>query len=874
MPRPSRQANRRTQPRRQPGTLRGTGFCLALLAIGTPAAQAQEPLLAEEFQSRAEHWSWQPLANPAIPTTSNQPWVRDAIDALVLARLEQHDLSPAKPAKPETWLRRVWFDVVGLPPDPDAVRAFLADSSDTARQRVVDELLASPHYGERWGRHWLDLVRYAESLGHEYDFPIPNAWRYRDYVVRALNDDVAFDQFTAEHIAGDLLAEPRIDAATGRNESVHGTAFWWFAEQTHSPVDAMQHQADRIDNQLDTLSKTFLGTTIACARCHDHKFDAIRAADYYSLYGFVKSSRYVQQPVFATPQDGAREALQSHQAITALLSTMPEDQPLELRAEDQLLVDFAEEDDWFRTGDAFPIQPWRGPFVVGRDGPTVHMRELAGGWANSAALSRERDGVLHSPTFPVEQDYLHIEVAGEGSRVMVVVEGFHLIRNPIYGNLRREIEQPRPHWVTFDLRKWQGRRAHIQFLDQQTHDLADSKRGKGSYPKDAWLAARRAVLSPHGSAPTSRSTHRATDFWAATPTATTAIDRYETALAALPVPTTLPGMADGNGENQAVLVRGDPHTPGPNTPRRFLEVLTSDAAMDLRGSGRLQLVAAMFAPDNPLPARVFVNRVWHHLFGRGLVPTVDNLGHLGERPTHPALLDRLAQDVIGGGWSQKDLLRRILLSSTYGMASQSDPESERRDPDNQWFHRQNLRRLQGEVVRDALLVFADRLDPTLGGPPIGLPLTDYHKARGKPASGPVDGKGRRSIYLSVNRNFLSDLLLAFDMPAPFATVGRRNVSNVPAQALTMLNSPFVHEMTRLAADRAVKNGDLDPTGRRRIREWFLTTLARLPTPGETTACLDFLAQERRLRGVDAKDPGPWTELAHALVNRKEFLFLP
>jgi len=310
------------------------------------------------------------------------------------------------------------------------------------------------------------------------------------------------------------------------------------------------------------------------------------------------------------------------------------------------------------------------------------------------------------------------------------------------------------------------------------------------------------------------------------------------------------------------------------TPRRFLEVLTGDAGMDLQGSGRLQQVAAMFAPDNPLPARVFVNRVWHHLFGRGLVPTVDNLGHLGERPTHPALLDRLARDVMLDGWSQKRLLRRILLSSTYGMASNSDAESERRDPNNQWFHRQNLRRLEGEVLRDALLVFADRLDPTLGGPSIGLHLTDYHKARGQPASGPIDGKGRRSIYLAVNRNFLSDLLLAFDMPAPFATVGRRNVSNVPAQALAMLNSPFVHEMTRQAADRAVKDGDRDPTGRRRIREWFLTTLARMPTPAETSACLEFLASERRLRGVDDNDPGPWTDLAHALVNRKEFLFLP
>ena len=850
-----------------------------LLAAITATALAQAGPPPDDFEARTGHWSWQPLADPAPPELRDRAWVRDPLDGLILARLEQNGLRPAAAAAAEVWLRRVWFDLLGLPPSAGAVRAFLADSSAPARQRVVDELLASPHYGERWGRHWLDLVRYAESLGHEFDFVIPNAWRYRDYVVRALNADVPFDQFAREHIAGDLLEEPRIDPATGRNESVHGTASWWFAEQTHSPVDAMQHQADRIDNQLDTFSKAFLGTTIACARCHDHKFDAIRAADYYSLYGFIKSSRYVQQPVFATPAGAAVAARAGHRALADLAPAWRApgplaDEPLPLRAGEALLADFSEPDDWFRTGDAFDPKPWRGPFVVGCAGPTLRMREFAAGWANSAALGRERDGVLHSPTFVIEDDYLHLELAGQDSRALVILEGVHLVRDPIYGGLCRQIKQPRPHWVTFDLRRWPSHRAHIQLLDQRAHDLADAHRDKKQYPADAWLAVRRVLSSSHSQPPRHRSAQRALDLWAATPPGLAAIEHYEATLAALPAPASVPGMADGNGEDQAVFVRGDPHILGLPTRRRFLEAISGAEPMVVHDSGRLQLAAALFSPANPLPARVLVNRAWHHLFGRGLVRTVDNLGHLGDRPTHPALLDRLARDLVQDGWSLKRLLRRLLLSATYAMSSRGSAAAARRDPDNDLFHRQNLRRLQGEALRDALLVFAGRLDPKLGGPSIALPLTKYHKARGKPSSGPVDDQGRRSIYLAVHRNFLSDMLMAFDMPAPFATVGRRNVSNVPAQALTLLNDPFVHAMTRLAAERAVTASARDPSGRRRIRDWFLAGFARPPSADESRACLQFLADERRIRGVGAEDPGPWADLAHALVNRKEFLFLP
>src|SRR5205085_2645286 len=237
-------------------------------------------------------WSFRAVVMPALPRVRDSAWCVSAIDRFVLAKLEARGLRPAPPADRRSLIRRVTFDLIGLPPTPEEVEAFVRDRSPNAYEKVVDRLLASPHYGERWGRHWLDLVRYAESRGHESDYTIPNAWQYRDYVVRALNADVPYDRFVTEHLAGDLLARPRLNPATGGNESVVGTGFWFLGEEVHSPVDIRQDETDRLDNRIDVFGKTFLALTISCARCHDHKFDAISTKDYYALMGFLQSSSY------------------------------------------------------------------------------------------------------------------------------------------------------------------------------------------------------------------------------------------------------------------------------------------------------------------------------------------------------------------------------------------------------------------------------------------------------------------------------------------------------------------------------------------------------------------------------------------------------
>lgn len=859
--------------------LRAAALLAASLAVPlflaeAAAAQSNLPpdLDAREFTARRQHWAWQPLAGPSTTSAPDH-----TIDHLLAATQAQEGVVPAPPAAPHTLLRRLWFDLTGLPPDPDSVRRFAADPSEAAYAAQVDQLLASQAFAERQARHWLDLVRYAETLGHESDYDLPNAWRYRDYVVRAIAADVPFDQFVREHIAGDLLPEPR-RGPQGDNESIQATAFWWFAEQTHSPVDARQHESDRIDNQIDVFGKAVLGLTVACARCHDHKFDAIRAADYYALAGFLRSSRYVQQPTFAyaaaDPEFTAALAAQRRFAAVWADECGPvaaaDSDGLELRACDTSLALAERPEDWLRDNDAFGAGPWRGPWLADPVARPLRMLVLPGAWWHSGMAGTARQGVLGTQTFAVSRPYLHVRVAGRGSRVQVVVDGLNLLREPIYGGLHRGVENELPHWVTFDLRSWPGSPAYLQAIDQEAPELADSIRGAKSYPSDAWIAVQAVVASDSAEPPAAAAGVELP--WSEVPAAVAkAAAELKAARAALRVAPTLPAMGEGSGTDGRVFLRGRHDAPGPLAPRRFLAALAGEAHWpDLVGSGRRELAAAVFAPDNPLPARVFVNRVWQRLFGRGLAATVDNLGALGEPPDHPALLDWLAHDFVQHGWSQKHVFRRIVLSQAYRRSAVPDAAAEARDPRNRWLHRQNVRRLEAEAVRDALLAVSGLLREQLGGPPVALPHSVLDTARGMPEqSGPLDGAGRRSLYLAVRRNFLLPMLLAFDLPTPFATVGARAVSNVPAQALTLWNDAFVHHACRAWAERL---GAL-----RRDRDAALTAVycaafAREPDAAERANCAEFLAAAVAEHQTTADDVVVWADLLHCLVATQEFVY--
>lgn len=781
---------------------------------------------AFDLAGRAKaHWAFQPIRPVEVPPGSQHP-----IDAFIEAGLREAGLSLSPEADRRTLIRRLSYDLIGLPPSPEEIVAFEQDTSADAYEKVVDRLLASPQYGVRWARHWLDLVRFAETYGHEFDFEIPNAWRYRDYVVRALNEDVPYDQFVREHIAGDLLPNPRRHPQDHSHESIQATGFWFFHEAKHSPVDSRADYADRIDNQIDVFGKAFLGLTLACARCHDHKFDPISTRDYYSLFGMLASSRYQQALIDdPTPTLQVLEAMRSQRAVAPA--------PWPPSADEQSLL----KPDW--------RQRW---FAAG-----LGLRDLGdGGYPHSGRESVRLTAALRSPTMPVEKPFLAVRVAGQNTRVRFVLNGLELIRHPIYGGLEHKINHGLSfRWLTFDLSMWQGQPGYLEFLDE----------GPGWFAviDVRWMMSRPSSVKATATPDASGGLVEA----AAPPRVES--DELSQLEARIAPPRFAPAMTDGNGRNERVMIRGHPRNLGEEVPRRSLEVF-GGGIFTTAGSGRLQLAEAIVQPENPLLARVMVNRLWKHHFGEGIVRTPDDFGLQGQPPTHPELLDWLARQFPTRGWSLKAMHRLMVTSRAYRQASQAPAEiaakAARVDPLNKRLHRQNVRRLEAEAIRDTLLALSGRLDLTLEGPGVLPFLTPHVEGRGKPGtSGPLDGNGRRSLYLQVRRNFLNPMFLAFDFPTPFTTIGRRTTSNVPAQALAMLNNPFVLQQAEGWAQRVLS--EKEDTDEARLRKMYLAGFAREPTSDELTAVKRFLNEfgSDRVRA--------WTHLAHVLLNTKELILI-
>ncbi len=1003
---------------------------------------------------KQEHWCWQPPVAGPLPGVRNAAWPLVGPDRFILAELEAKNLKPAPDTDKATWLRRVSFDLTGLPPSPEELRAFLADKSPHAHESVVDRLLHSPHFGERWARHWMDLVRYAESRGHEFDPVIPGAWRYRDYLVRAFNADLPYPEFVKEHIAGDLLPA-RLDPATGASESVPATGFWVLGEEVHSPVDIRQDEADRMDNRLDTMTKSFLGLTVACARCHDHKFDAISQKDYYALTGFLLSSsnrvvrfetleseRKISQelaaleteargPLLKALAEAIRPGLNSaaqHLLAAAQTSAAAPPAPTPQKTEQpapetppswsgelqaalasprhplhlfasaapgperllaaklqaalprvlgapvkptgtgshQLIADYTApgKTPWMQDGFAFGTGPASPGNVLLGESPDAPLRGvLSSGSARRQELWKSLESLgdpevgglkdfkrsgqtLRTPEFTVSDGPVWILCRGAG-RSYASVDSHLIIHGPLHGRLLLKWQGDADwKWVQHNLKDYQGHRAHLQLVPEGTGDfeVALVLQG-GEAPPLPQSPASLAALVPFtslssappsaGNAPSlleeleprlSRfSNHsdlvqaleqtllRTADAMARNALAGDAplavwadwcVRRLDllcppdsdarralaesarpwiTKAAAIrarfqPKSQTATAMFEGSGVDEFLLKRGSSRMPQGPVPRRFLEALAGPEPLNIpAGSGRRELAELIASPANPLTSRVLVNRVWHHLFGRGIVPSVDNFGVLGQPPSHPALLDHLAVRFSGEfKGSLKGLLRELVLSRTYRMSSKpQDAASEEADPENILLHRMNLKRLQSESIRDALLAVSGRLNPAVGGPSVPVHLTPFMMGRGRPpGSGPLDGDGRRSIYTAIKRNFLSPMMLAFDMPIPFAPMGRRNVSNVPAQALVLMNDPFVlAEAARWAASLPATLSAPE-----RIQLLYVRAFSREATPTEVEDALQFIAEQKAelaaappARNAPAPEAQAWTDLCHALFNAKEFI---
>ncbi|MEX0712400.1 MAG: PSD1 and planctomycete cytochrome C domain-containing protein [Pirellulales bacterium] len=975
-----------------------------------------------DLAERASHWSFQPLVRHVPPPVDggNEGWVGSPIDRFILARLQEAGLAPARPADNRTLLRRVTYDLTGLPPTPAELDAFLADGSDEAFRRVVDRLLASPAYAERWARHWLDLVRYAETAGHEFDFDLPDAYRYRDYVVRAFHDDLPYDQFVIEHVAGDLLEQPRRHATEGFNESIIATGFFFLGESKHAPVDVREDEAARIDNQIDVFSKTFLGLGVSCARCHDHKFDAVSTKDYYALAGYLQSSRpqqaFIDDPapivraveqlqalddrnadvlaeaasrrlaggiesagellsaplssphapreatassLPAASETGGPAAPDSGQAILdeataqpahllhpwAVLGRLKETPPQQfsqaredlvarlrgLRAAGEQLpagaivfagFDQASYEDWLVTGQAFAARRTAilSPRLFSRpEGASIRFIEP--GMAHSGRLAGQLEGVLRSPTFTIEKSHVWYRMAGRQARVNLIIDGFQRIMPPIYGGLTIALDGDESAWHAMDVSMWLGHRAYVEVQDlgegyaaldrlifadgpppgdspnplivsmledadltspgelarayvalfgESVRRWTSGDAQSQAFPQASQHAALLNLLLELGQA--KRDGSAAEDDESAKALAAYARQRAELE-AAIPVSRRALAMVDGTGENEHVFIRGNHRTLGEEVPRRFLEALGgTELQPPPKGSGRLELARRMVDPNkNPLLPRVIVNRLWKHHFGLGLVATPDDFGRMGQEPSHPELLDWLAAELISNNWSLKKLHRLMLLSSTYQMSSMPEPASIGADPANRLLHSMRVRRLEAEAVRDAMLAVSGRLDRSLYGPSVAPHLTPFMSGRGRPdESGPIDGAGRRSIYINLRRNFLPPMFLAFDFPQPFTTIGRRSTSNVPAQALCLLNNPFVVEQAAAWAQRVMAES-ADPA--ERISLMYQQAFGRLPDKAEIALARSFVDEQSRRYGDDGGGQKAWSDLAHVLFNAKEFIFI-
>ena len=954
----------------------------------------------EEFdlqQRKEAHWVWHKPQAYEPPEVQRSDWPNNAIDHYILADLEKSGLDPNDKAEPHVLIRRLYFDLIGLPPTPEQVAAFEKDPSADAYRSLVKDLLRSSHYGERWGQHWLDIVRFAETWGHEADYPIPEAWRYRDYVIKAFNADVPYDDFLVEHVAGDLVETPRLDPKDRSNQSIQGTGFWHLGEATHSPVNIREDECLRVSNQIDVFSKAFMGMTVMCARCHDHKFDAISTKDYYALFGYLQSSSYhladvsdplAQQEAYEglrRSRDAVETAAKEHlwrsyflaraedklslghvQAVTdpghplfALSSVRKGDwaekrnsvlalwDAMHARAEatkaarkvvrterngelnlnrverpfnpvDDTILAFDQPDAlWLAAGYRFGKEPViAGSMILGdsADKPIDGLEKSSA--AHSGYLSEKFTGKLRTKTFRVDSDRVWIRYRGEG-RLFVSVDSHIVCQGPLHNaRLKQHLKQSEDYkWVAHDMSKYIAHGAHLEFTplanfsvshviasdtmpvetalpnaavesllrDPSVRSLQDFSEGflllldkavltytrKRLAPDDGLLAMVAWLVEESG----------IIDFSAASGVRD-ALAKYQSGRAALEakIPNAIRALAlmDGNGVDEPIHIRGNYRTLTKDDTRRgFLQALGNKAVpTEEQGSGRLALAQELVSPDNPLTSRVMVNRLWHHLFGRGLVETVDNFGSTGASPSNQPLLDHLALKFMEHDWSVKHLVEQMVLSSTYQMSSAPDPDKTAKDPGNELWHRMPIRRLPGEIIRDNILAVSGQLKRHSYGKSVMVHITDFMRNNRSPGgSGPLDGNGRRSIYVEGRRNHMEPLLVAFDKPTPFTAIGKRNVSNSPAQSLMLLNNEFVHEQAGLWAKRLLQDDDLADNGQRIHRAYSLA-FARGPEPWEMEAALAFVEDQQQAHGGAPESvERAWADLAHTLFNVKSFIFI-
>ncbi len=783
-----------------------------------------------------QFWSFQPIRDHAPPVVQQKNWSRNTLDHFILARLEAEGLKSVAEADRRTLIRRASFDLLGLPPTAEEIEAFVNDKSPAAYERLIDRLLESPHYGERWARHWLDVARYGEDQAHSFQARMyPSGYRYRDWIVDSFNRDLPFDQFAIAQIAGDLVeGSPR--------ETLSALGFFALGPVYYGDAGCTPRaRADEYDDRIDTLTRGFLGLTVSCARCHDHKFDPISMQDYYGLAGIFASSEYREAPLADT------EVVKRYDELQAKIKQVEERQKTAVAEEGRKVAEgFAT-----KTADVL-VALWK----------TQQRRKSNANYKLSAIAKEtgieeylldrwlkhiEADAIGKKPLLApwrklIAEQNAKQDLSADPAALAATTEVAKQIESQILAAVEKRRAIETEYAAKLAALKPDEKKPNKPGLDKEANELL----------KELFEDRNAALTIPKPQVDKLLTKEQQ----ASLATIQQEIDELKKqAGAKYPIAHSL---TEGKPLNMQIHLRGNHKTLGDEAPRKFLAVLSpADAKPFAQGSGRLELARAIASPNNPLTARVFVNRVWQHHFGRGIVGTPSNFGLLGERPTHPELLDHLASRFIASGWSVKQLHRDIMLSATYRLASTHQAENYERDPDNRLLWRANRRRLDIESWRDAVLAACGNLDLTLGGPSLNLNDTNNR---------------RRTFYASVSRHDLNSMLRLFDFPDPNLTSERRVITTVPMQQLFVLNSEFMIRQAKSLAERTAK--DKPASDHERIGRLYRWVLGRAPSAQELQIAQQFLSAPLSPgdKPADVKLT-PWEQLAQALLATNEFGFV-
>lgn len=763
-----------------------------------------------------QFWSFQPIQDPRPPAVGNTNWPRGPIDQFVLRRLEEEELAPAPETDRRTFIRRATFDMLGLPPTDDDVANFVNDQRADAYERVIDRLLASPHYGERWARHWLDVARYGEDQAHTFQArTYPNGFRYRDWIIESLNEDLPIDQFLFDQIAGDLLPGSREE----RMRRLRALGFFSLGPVYYADAGcAPKAKADEYDDRIDTLVRGMLGLTVSCARCHDHKFDPISMQDYYALAGIFASTEFSDEPLAPPEQVKAYDLAQNE-----IKQSEKQLKELELQLSRDLGESYVQ-----KTADY-----------------------LLAAWSIDRRRQNEANRKVSTTIEAADLEELLLE------RWLQFLKSSAFQKNNLFKAWHDLAENAVDQEVLRSTAE--AVQSQLAAAIQSRHEITALTQDESNILK---------VLIDGNDAPFAVPKDRLDKYLPAV--SKLRLDDSKKALEALRkvAPAKYPvvhALAEGKPTNQKIHLRGNVYELGEEVPRRFPTILAAASSGNFEtGSGRLELAKAIANPDNPLSARVFVNRIWQHHFDRGIVSTPSNFGLLGVPPTHPELLDHLATRFISSGWSLKRLHRNILLSATYRLASSGgNIQNETRDPDNRWLWRMNRRRLDIESMRDSVLYLAGTLDLSIGGPSTKLHDNKNH---------------RRTLYATVSRHELDHVLRLFDFPDPNLTSERRSTTTVPMQQLFVLNSEFMIEQSRaLASQVELQRSTIDQTtldDAARIERLYRWLFGRQPDEDERRLGLEFVHQSDA-RGAEDDEIrlSRWEQYAQALLSTNEFFFV-